>query len=368
MSTSSPSGPPPLRRMIVPALFVGALFVATFLRHPGSPDPGAVWEISGRAMGTTYHVKVVPAPDGALDESRVAATIRAAVDDVDSRMSTYRPDSELMRFNRAGTEAVEVSAALIEVMLEARRVFELTDGAFDVTVGPLVDAWGFGPDSAGNPPSDAAVRRLLETHGMDGIEIDAGSRVLRKLRPEIRCDLSAIAKGYAVDVVASRLAALGLTDFMVEIGGEVAAVGRNADGAVWRIGIERPEAVRREVWAAVELADAAMATSGDYRNYIERDGVRLSHLIDPRIGRPIEHRLASVSVVHQRCMTADALATALSVLGPADGRELVERAHIAALFLIREPNGGFTEWASPAWPGDGKMSDDSGVDLDKERR
>ncbi len=166
----------------------------------------------------------------------------------------------------------------------------------------------------------------------------------------LRCDLSAIAKGYAVDRVALELGKLEFGDFMVEIGGEVQATGRNAAGEAWRIGIERPDSGGDRLWVAVPLTDAAMATSGDYRNYYERDGVRISHTIDPRTGRPISHRLASVSVIHPSCMTADALATALNVLGPDDGRELVESEGLTAFFLVRTDDGGFDEWASDDWP------------------
>ncbi len=244
----------------------------------------------------------------------------SAVDAVDTAMSTYQDDSELSRFNRHGTEPFEVSDSMIEVVSEAQRIAELSSGAFDITVGPLVDAWGFGPDPGGDPPDADTIAVLLADNGFRRLDVDPEQRTLQKENAAIRCDLSAIAKGYAVDRVALGLTDLGLVDFMVEIGGEVRAVGRNAVGEAWRIGIERPEAGSRGMWSAVALADAAMATSGDYRNYYEKDGVRISHTIDPRTGRPVTHRLASVRVIHPSCMTADALATAISVLGPEEGR------------------------------------------------
>jgi thiamine biosynthesis lipoprotein len=349
--------------MIVPALFVGALFLVVFLRQPNGPEPSNQWVLTGQTMGTAFTVKIVVPPGSEVGQSEVEGAIRDAVDAVDFVMSTYRDDSELSRFNRHGTEPFQVSESMIEVVSEARRVAELSAGAFDVTVGPLVDAWGFGPDPVADPPDAETIAALLAYGGFDKIDIDPEQRTLIKDDEAIRCDLSAIAKGYAVDRVAHELVRLGLTDFMVEIGGEVRASGRKTVGEAWRIGIERPEAGPGGLWSAVTLVDTAMATSGDYRNYYERDGVRISHTIDPRIGHPITHKLASVSVIHPSCMTADALATALSVLGPEDGRAMVEREGLAALFLIRAAEGGFEEWASDGWPGENSAM---AVDVDSD--
>jgi thiamine biosynthesis lipoprotein len=352
--------------MVIPALFVGGLFLAVFLRQPNGPEPGNLWVLDGSTMGTAYRVKIAVPDAGGPGKEEAAAVIRRTVDEVNARMSTYRPDSELSLLNRHEDGPFAVSEMLFEVLAEAQRVAEITGGAFDITIGPLVDAWGFGPEPRTGTPDQAAIDRLLEVHGFEGLRLDADGGTVTKANPELRSDLSAIAKGYAVDRVRDELAALGLADLMVEIGGEVAATGRNAEGSVWRIGVERPDAARRGVWSAVELADAAMATSGDYRNYYEVDGVRLSHLIDPRTGRPVTHRLASVSVVHPSCMTADALATALNILGPDEGKTLVLDQGLAALFLIRSPDGGFTEWSSPAWP-DGKDSASGTVNPDEDR-
>lgn len=346
------SGPPPLRRMIVPAVFVGALFLVVFFRQPEGPRSRDQWILSGQTMGTSFTVKIVVPIDPDVTHDETSGVIREAVDEVDSRMSTYKADSELSRFNNHGTEVFDASPAMIEVMTEANRVAEISGGAFDITVGPLVDAWGFGPGPVtAVPPGGDVIERLLTEHGYRHLEIDLENLTVRKANPLLRCDLSAIAKGYAVDRVARRLEDLGFDDFMVEIGGEVRTSGVNADGLVWRIGVERPQADRSGVWGAVELADAAMATSGDYRNYYERDGIRISHTIDARNGRPVTHKLASVTVIHPSCMTADALATALSVLGPEEGRAVVEREGLAVLFLIRTEDGGFDEWESESWPG-----------------
>ena len=222
-------------------------------------------------------------------------------------------------------------------MLEAaREISDRSGGAFDVTVGPLIELWGFGPSgSISDRPDPHAVRAALERVGYRRLEIRRAPPALRKDR-DISVDLSAIAKGHGVDRVAALLRASGCSDFMVDIGGEVAARGVNPAGRAWRVGIEVPDpdlvgAVQR----VVTLRDTGVATSGDYRNFLDLDGVRYSHTVDARTGRPVDHRLASVSVVHESVMWADGLATALNVLGPDAGFELAEREGVAALFLIR---------------------------------
>jgi thiamine biosynthesis lipoprotein len=275
--------------------------------------------------------------------------MREVVDGVDNAMSTYRPDSEIESFNRGGTESFAASRDLIEVVSEAQRVARLTDGAFDITVGPLVDIWGFGPSGPTETPSEERLQELVAVTGFEQLEVDVEGGFLRKARSDCRIDLSAIAKGFAADRMSDALVREGLLHHMVEVGGEVRARGVNGSGEVWRIGIERPTAVGRSVHMAVSLADLSMATSGDYRNYVEREGMRISHTIDPRTGRPITHDLASVSVIHASCMTADALATALGVLGPDEGFELAEGLDIPAFFLIRVDEGVFEERQTSVW-------------------
>ncbi|MDX2435825.1 MAG: FAD:protein FMN transferase [Acidobacteriota bacterium] len=344
----SHSGPPPLRRLIVPGLFVAALFAVVIFRQPG----GAVLHervLTGSSMGTSYMVKVVVGDDDGAVGDRLSVMIENVLTDVDHAMSTYIESSEVTVFNRQGAGDIAVSDALLEVVGEAQRVARLSGGAFDITVGPLVDAWGFGPRGETNPPSDETIGALLAITGFEHIAVDRDRGRLSKGSPEVQIDLSAIAKGFAVDKVVDALVHSGQTDFMVEVGGEVRASGRNADRRVWRIGIERPDDGGRSVHTAVPLANLALATSGDYRNFVVRNGVRVSHTIDPRIGRPISHDLASVSVIHASCMTADALATALEVLGPEEGVALASSYDIPALFLVRLENGAFDELRSPMW-------------------
>lgn len=342
------SGPPRLRRLVLPGLFVAALFGVFFFRQPG----GAGFHekvMTGSTMGTTYTVKVVVRDGENAAGDRLDVMVDNLLSSVDNAMSTYIDSSEVMVFNRHGAGDFAVSEDLLGVVAEAQRVARLSGGAFDVTVGPLVDAWGFGPRGATGTPSDESIGQLLASTGFEHIGVDREHGLLTKGSQNVQIDLSAIAKGFAVDHVAVALIRDGFTDFMVEVGGEVRAHGRNAERRVWRIGIERPQEGGRSVHTAVALPDLALATSGDYRNFVVRDGVRVSHTIDPRIGRPISHDLASVSVIQANCMTADALATALEVLGPVDGMELAARHDIPALFLVRLEDGNFEEQRSPMW-------------------
>lgn len=316
------------------------------------PDPGAaVVELAGPTMGTTWAVRVVTAgvwPRAERD--RVAGEIQAVLDDVESKMSHYDPSSELSRFNRGRTtRPFPVSAETFEVFRQARRLAELTAGALDVTVAPLVNAWGFGPVEPDRFPPDAdRLSRALEHVGYAGIELDEAASTLRKADPAIEVDLSAVAKGYGVDLVAAALRGQGLERYLVEVGGEIVAAGANHLDRPWRIGIESPAAAGG-IQRVVPLRDRAMATSGDYRNRREVEGGWVSHTIDPRTGRPVEHRLASVSVVADRCVVADGLATALEVLGPDDGFALAVERSWAALFLVRGDDGAIMEHATPAF-------------------
>jgi thiamine biosynthesis lipoprotein len=335
---------------VVPVLFVVALFTVYLLRQSPRTSSLDEWKIDGPTMGTTYTVKVVTDGDQPAEvRERLEVAIRVAVDAVDDTMSTYRPESEIEIFNRHGSEPFEASPDMITVISEAQRVSRLSGGAFDITVGPLVDIWGFGPAGPTDPPAESKIEELVASTGYQHLQVDVERKLLQKARPDCRIDLSAIAKGFAVDRVAAILDREGYSNYMIEIGGEVRARGRNLAGEHWRIGIEQPDADGRTVRVAIPLADLSLATSGDYRNFIFRDGVRISHTIDPRTGRPISHMLASVSVINASCMTADALATALDVLGPDEGLALAESHDIPALFLVRVGDGVFEERRTAVW-------------------
>lgn len=305
------------------------------------PEGALLIELQGETMGTYYNVKVFPGEAANFPSApAIEETVQRELNAVDAKMSTYREDSELSRFNRLESdEPFQFSEETFEVIQLAQRVSEQTGGAFDVTVGPLVNAWGFGPGGEVEAPGDARVAELREQVGYALLELDPVARTVSKRRPGVYVDLSAIAKGYAVDEVAEALDDLGLENYMIEVGGEVRTSGHNGEGDPWRIGIERPAEGTRQVHTVVPLSGLAMASSGDYRNYTERDGERISHTIDPRTGRPVPHLVASVTVIHHNCAHADALATALTVLGPDEGLAFAEQIGLPVLFLIHAEDG-----------------------------
>jgi thiamine biosynthesis lipoprotein len=302
----------------------------------------------GATMGTTWSVVLRPA--GAVDTATLQRELQARLDQINGLMSTYDPDSEISRFNQhTGADWFDISASTAEVVSLARQISVLTGGAFDISVGPLVELWGFGasPRSAQAPTAEDLSQALRQV-GYQRLELRRNPPALRKQVPALRIDLSAIAKGYAVDVLRAMLEQRGLRNFIVEIGGELQVSGERSAGAPWRIAVEKPLDGVREVEKVLLLKDTALATSGNYRNFYVENGQRYAHTIDPKSGRPLQHRLASVTVLDPSCARADALATALMVLGEVQGRLLCEKEGIAALFLIHAGEG-LEEYASPAF-------------------
>lgn len=296
-------------------------------------------QLSGRTMGTSYHIKLIT-PGTTSSREKLQQQVDDVLEAINQSMSTYIEDSELSRLNRAPVDTwVEVSQPLLEVLLISRDVSEASGGAFDITAGPLVNLWGFGPQKGRDEiPDEQAIRQTMERVGFNLLEIDGKQQRVRKLK-DIYVDLSAVAKGYAADVVTEQLRTLGFNNTMVEIGGELRLSGLNAQAKPWRIGIEKPELLHEGALQAVDISDAGMATSGDYRNYFELNGERYSHLIDPSNGRPVRHLLASVTVITDSGARADAYATALHVLGPEHGYKLAHRLKLAAFFIVREEEG-----------------------------
>jgi len=300
-------------------------------------------------MGTTWTVTVVTDHLPVITPSELRGIVDDRLGLVDRLMSTYRDDSELSRFNalRESTPFA-IAAETASVVGLAVEIGELSDRAFDMTVGPLVEAWGFGPVTATvTAPSEAIIAELLEATGHQHLVFDPSAPSLAKRVVALELDLSAVAKGYAVDLVAEALVGEGYERYLVEVGGEVRVHGANPADQPWRLAVERPQEVGRSLHTVVAFGEGSLATSGDYRNYRDLEGVRVSHIIDPRSGRPITHGLASVSVVDPSCARADGLATALLVLGPVDGFALASALDLPALFLERDGDGGFTERATP---------------------
>jgi thiamine biosynthesis lipoprotein len=297
----------------------------------GCSNKPDIIEITGSKMGTTYSITVVA---DQLPPDDLSQQIDRLLSKVDNSMSTYKDESEISRFNRLSVgETIEISSEFAEVIRISQSVWHQSNGAFDPTIGPLVDLWGFGPvDREQQIPSTESIEQVLTTIGFESIVLQG--LTLSKLRP-VALDLSAVAKGYAVDLVANYLEMLALPDYLVEIGGELRVSGANPEGIPWRIALEQPQ-LFAAVDKVIELTDIAIATSGDYRNYFEKGGVRYSHTIDPRNGMPIRHQLASVTVITESCAEADAWATAFSVLGADESAELANKLGLAAYMLVRE--------------------------------
>ncbi|WP_233216494.1 FAD:protein FMN transferase [Blastopirellula marina] len=334
------------------ALAAGAFLL--LLAAGCSPAAPAPVELTGRTMGTTYSVKVV-APSDRFDAKALQQQIDERLVEINQEMSTYIADSELSRFNQSQAgDWFPVSAELAEVVALAKKISEDSDGAFDVTVGPMVNLWNFGPDHHPEKvPTDAAIAAALANIGDDKLEVRLDPPALKKSVDGLYVDLSAIAKGYGVDKIAELVAAAGVDAYMVEIGGEVRAAGRKPDVSPWRIAIEKPIPGTRAIQQILELSDESLATSGDYRNFFEVDGQTFSHTIDPKTGRPLAHTLASVSVLHDDCAAADALATTLMVLGPDRGYNWAEEHKLAVLLLIRGEDGPVVRRTS-LWPQSGE--------------
>jgi thiamine biosynthesis lipoprotein len=311
-----------------------------------SQAPKAV-QISGNAMGTQFNVTLV---SNEADAEAVRLEIVASLDAVDRMMSTYRADSELMLFSsNSSTDWQPVSEDFCASVEDALALSVLTDGAFDITVGPLVNLWGFGPgDTIDEPPADADIAAMLLTVGHEHLQTDCTQPALKKDIVDLVLDMSAFGKGYAADKVAERLEQAGYGDFLVEVGGELRIAGRNAKGELWAIGIEAPLVDRRQPQTVVRLTNAAVATSGDYRNYFEVDGRRYSHTIDTLTGRPVTHSLASVTIIDDSGYRADALATAFLVMGVEKAIAFAQKEQLAVVFLVRN-DAGIKELTTPAF-------------------
>jgi thiamine biosynthesis lipoprotein len=320
-----------------------------YLSDCETSQPISGW--SGMTMGTTYQVKIARASISKTRLESLRAKVDSALTEVNRQMSTYDPGSEISRFNKfTDTTRFEVSAEFVEVVNEALKVYESSDNDFDITVAPLVNLWGFG--SRGNriaPPTKKEIDNSLKYIGSDNLRID-GITGLKKKIPELQLDLSAIAKGYGVDVVAKVLIRERYDNIMIEIGGEVYARGDKANGDFWKIGIDSPNLNSlpgQKIQAILSLKNIAVATSGDYRNYFEYGGKIFSHTINPKSGFPVTHNLASVTVVAQNCMEADALATALMVMGKEKGVRYIETIkNVEAFFIVRKTKDSYETFQS----------------------
>jgi len=304
----------------------------------GDPPTGTIHDLDGLTMGTSWSVRLVADPR--LDLPRLRLGVQRELDAIVAQMSHWEPESDLGRFNRAEAGSWQpLPEAFFEVLSYALEVAEASGGAYDPGAGALVNLWGFGPerrhDQPGfTTPGAAAIAALV---GRTGIKLDRDRRRARQ-PGGVQLDLSAVAKGYGVDQVARHLERQGLRHYLVEVGGELRGAGVKPDGQPWWVALEQPPSMHDTASDPLLLAlhGLAVATSGDYRRYVDLDGQRHSHTLDPRNGYPVRNGVASVSVIHPECMAADALSTALTVLGADQGLRFAEERGLAARWLIRD--------------------------------
>ena len=307
--------------------------------------------LSGRTMGTTYHIKAIVT--GKMSADVLALAVDKRLEAINKSMSVFDPQSEISKFNAGEKgQATPVSEDLLTVFSVGNRIYKLTHGAWDATVGPLVTLWGFGPGTVpGRYPDDSELAEALSRVGFASISKGTGDSLV-KGRKGLYLDFGSIAKGYGVDAVAGVLRGKKIHHFLVEIGGEVYGEGKRMDGKPWRVGINTPErgAAVEDLFQVRTLQAQALATSGDYRNFLKMGDRVWTHVIDPRTGRPVENGVTSASVVADSAVFADGLATALMVMGPEKGLRLVNQLPgVECLLLVRSSDGDLDAFASDAW-------------------
>lgn len=326
--------------MVKPALF--ALLASVLLAGCGEK----IEEFGGPTMGSHYSLKYV-AGEGTPEPAALKAEVEGLLAEVDQQMSTWRADSDLSEFNRLPAGSCRVMPApVLELVRFGGRLSADSDGAFDLTLEPLLDLWGFGPHSRGERvPTEEEIAEVRQRTGHRHLRID-GDQLCKGAA--VQLDLNSIAAGYTVDRIAARLAELGVRSYLLDVTGEIKAAGRKPDGSAWRIAIEAPRDDQQVAQKVIALDGLGVSTSGDYRNYFEQDGRRYSHTLDPQSGRPITHRLASVTVIDPSAQRADGLSTLIMVLGPERGMAYAEREQIAAFFVTRQGDA-FVTHSSPAF-------------------
>lgn len=303
-------------------------------------------QLAGPTMGSTYSVKYVPG-DNTPAPAAIQTEVDAILAEIDQQLSTYRADSLISRFNQLPAGAcAAMPQAVLDLVSTGEQLAIESNGAFDLTIAPLIDLWGFGAQSRREQvPTAGQIAEAKAQVGQQHLQVK-GRQLCKDLA--VRLDFNSIGAGYAVDRVSAMLEAQGVADYLVEITGELKAQGRKPDGAFWHIAIEEPHEGQQVAARVLDLDSLAVSTSGDYRNYFEKDGKRYSHSIDARSGSPITHRLASVTVVDGSAMRADGLSTVLMLLGPEEGFELSRKTDIAALFISNSEQG-FVSRATPAF-------------------
>ncbi len=335
-------------KRVVLAISLAILIAAAYAGLRGGGTQPVV--ISGQAMGMGYRI-TLRTPPSSITIKALATAVRERLETVETQISTWRPDSQVSLFNQCETdEWFPVERPVAKLVDMAQRLSASSGGAFDVTVGPLVDLWGFGPAGRRTePPTEEQIAAARLRVGYEKLQVRLDPPALRKTRGDVHVDLSAIGEGYAVEKLAELLDRRGIADYLVEISGEQKARGVSHLGKPWRIGLEAPLEHDRAIRRVIELTDLALATSGSYRNYFKQAGRRYSHIIDPHTGRPVEHNLVAVTVAHRSAIDADGLATAIMALGPEAGYNFAVRNGVAALLVTCDEHDVLTERTTPGF-------------------
>lgn len=335
------------RRLMRSGFLAVALLVLAGCDNP-TPQVKTGLVLEGKTMGTYWRASLAGVDDARQNELR--EKIQAQLDGDDRLLSTYKPDSALSLFNRSrGTEPYPVTEAMSDIVTASLRIGAKTDGAMDITVGPLVNLWGFGPEKQPvKTPNQAQIEAAKAITGLAHLTVinRAGQQWLQKDLPDLYVDLSTIGEGYAADHLARLMEQNGISRYLVSVGGAVVTRGTNADGKAWRVAIQKPTDKENAVQAVVDLNGHGISTSGSYRNYYELEGKRLSHVIDPKTGEPIQHKLVSATVIATTAMEADGWDTGLMVLGTEKAKQVAEKEGLA-VYLITKEGEGFTTWMSP---------------------
>ena len=337
-------------RFLVFFLTLGSLYwLGGCQKERSLPRKESAIRIAGHTMGTTYQVRLNQLPVS-LSVEELRDHIQSKFQLLNDQMSNWQSDSEIVRFNTfPTTDWFPISQEFLTVLQTAKQLYEETEGTFDPTISPLVELWNFGTQKTEAIfPTDAERLAALSRLGFHEIELRGKPPAIRKQRPQIALNLSAIAKGFGVDQIADMLDEFEVNDYLIEVGGEMRLKGTKPDGSLWRVGINKPDGELHDIERTLFLSNMGMATSGDYRNYFLHEGKRYSHIIDPRTGFPTQHRLASVTVLAESCMKADAYATALMVLGEEEGLQFAEQHSLPVFMLIRSESG-FQERSSTAF-------------------
>ncbi len=300
----------------------------------------------GKTMGTSYNIAIIHSSKLNIDNKSLQQKIDNLLLKLNQQVSTYIKKSQISQFNEnKNTEWQTIDYDFFSILEAAQNISKVSNGSYDATISPLIELWGFGVKEQNKPPTKIQIDSVKSKVGYKFLELEPTKNAIKKIIPEMRIDLSSIAKGYAVDLISHFLTEQGLTNHLIEIGGELKANGLNQENKKWRIAVEQPNLSVSITQNGIEISNLAVATSGDYRNFFIEDGIRRSHIINPKTGYPIKHNLASVTVLHESATMADGYATAILVLGEIEGKRFIKENNIDALMVIRK-NDKYKFWSN----------------------